>query len=82
MSLAFKSWVMDEQEREENKMIEIQTFIDELKDISAKAQDKEGFVGALNQINKLIENLRSGTLYQSKYQKIIDEHERLENESI
>ena len=29
MSLAFKSWVMDEQEREENKMIEIQTFIDE-----------------------------------------------------
>ena len=72
MSLAFKSWVMDEQEREENKMIEIQTFIDELKDISAKAQDKEGFVGALNQINKLIE----------KYQKIIDEHERLENESI
>ena len=33
MSLAFKSWVMDEQEREENKMIEIQTFIDELKEI-------------------------------------------------
>ena len=72
MSLAFKSWVMDEQERKENKMIEIQTFIDELKDISSKAQDKEGFVGALNQINKLIE----------KYQKIIDEHERLENESV
>ena len=64
MSLAFKSWVMDEQEREENKMIEIQTFIDELKDISVKAQDKEGFVGALNQIEILIK----------KYQKIIDEH--------
>ena len=72
MSLAFKSWVMDEQEREENKMIEIQTFIDELKSISVKAQDKEGFVGALNQIEILIK----------KYQKIIDEHERLENESV
>ena len=72
MSLAFKSWVMDEQEKEENKMIEIQTFIDELKDISVKAQDKEGFVGALNQIEILIK----------KYQKIIDEHERLENESV
>ena len=55
MSLAFKSWVMDEQEREENKMIEIQTFIDEL-----------------NEIEQLIK----------KYQKIIDEHERLENESV
>ena len=72
MSLAFKSWVMDEQEREENKMIEIQTFIDELKDISVKAQDKKGFVGALNQIEILIK----------KYQAMIDEHERLENESI
>ena len=67
MSLAFKSWVMDEQEREENKMIEIQTFIDELKEIENKAPDKR-----LSEIDKLIK----------KYQKIIDEHERLENESV
>ena len=67
MSLAFKSWVMDEQEREENKMIEIQTFIDELKNIENKAPDKR-----LSEIDKLIK----------KYQAIIDEHERLENESI
>ena len=67
MSLAFKSWVMDEQEREENKMIEIQTFIDELKDIGNKAHDKR-----LSEIDKLIK----------KYQAIIDEHERLENESV
>ena len=68
MSLAFKSWVMDEQEREENKMIEIQTFIDELKSIS-KISDRRN---AINEIEQLIK----------KYQKIIDEHERLENESI
>ena len=67
MSLAFKSWVMDEQEREEKKMIEIQTFIDELKEIGNKAPDKR-----LSEIDKLIK----------KYQKIIDEHERLENESV
>ena len=67
MSLAFKSWVMDEQEREENKMIEIQNFIDELKEIGNKAPDKR-----LSEIDKLIK----------KYQKIIDEHERLENESV
>ena len=68
MSLAFKSWVMDEQEREENKMIEIQTFIDELKSIS-KISDRRN---AINEIEQLIK----------KYQKIIDEHERLENESV
>ena len=68
MSLAFKSWVMDEQEREENKMIEIQTFIDELKSIS-KISDRRK---AINEIEQLIK----------KYQKIIDEHERLENESV
>ena len=68
MSLAFKSWVMDEQEREENKMIEIQNFIDELKSIS-KISDKRK---AINEIEQLIK----------KYQKIIDEHERLENESV
>ena len=67
MSLAFKSWVMDEQEKEENKMIEIQNFIDELKEIGNKAPDKR-----LSEIDKLIK----------KYQKIIDEHERLENESV
>ena len=67
MSLAFKSWVMDEQEREENKMIEIQTFIDELKELANKEPDVR-----LNTIILLIE----------KYQKIIDEHERLENESV
>ena len=67
MSLAFKSWVMDEQEREENKMIEIQNFIDELKEIGNKAPDKR-----LSEIDKLIK----------KYQKVIDEHERLENESV
>ena len=68
MSLAFKSWVMDEQEREENKMIEIQNFIDELKSIS-KISDRRN---AINEIEQLIK----------KYQKIIDEHERLENESV
>ena len=68
MSLAFKSWVMDEQEREENKMIEIQNFIDELKSIS-KISDRRK---AINEIEQLIK----------KYQKIIDEHERLENESV
>ena len=67
MSLAFKSWVMDEQEREENKMIEILTFIDELKEIGNKAPENR-----LSEIDKLIK----------KYQKIIDEHERLENESV
>jgi hypothetical protein len=71
MSLAFKSWVMDEQEKEENNMVEVQTFIDELKDISVKAQD-EGFVDALNQVEILIK----------KYETIINEHERLENESV
>ena len=68
MSLAFKSWVMDEQEKEENNMVEVQTFIDELKSIS-KINDP---LNRLDEIDQLIK----------KYQNIIDEHERLENESV
>jgi hypothetical protein len=74
MSLAFKSWVMNKQEKEENNMNDVQNFIDELKNVRKLIEDPKPKITKFDDAINMIENIIG------KYQAIIDENERENNE--
>jgi hypothetical protein len=74
MSLAFKSWVMNKQEKEENNMNDVQNFIDELKNVRKLIEDPKPKITKFDDAINMIENIIG------KYQAIIDENERDNNE--
>jgi hypothetical protein len=74
MSLAFKSWVMNKQEKEENNMNDVQNFIDELKNVRKLIEDPKPKITKFDDAINMIENIIG------KYQAIINENERENNE--
>ncbi len=79
MSIAFKNWVMDEQEKEEEKMIEEiknKEYLQDLKMILRKVLNTESMtIDARSQISLVIKKLNREII---RIEKLIDQHEQQE----
>jgi len=79
MSIAFKNWVMDEQEKEEEKMIEEiknKEYLQDLKMILRKVLNTESMtIDARSQISLVIKKLNREII---RIEKLIDQHEEQE----
>jgi len=75
MSIAFKNWVMDEQEKEEEKMIEEiknKEYLQDLKMILRKVLNTETMtIDARSQISLVIKKLNREII---RIEKLIDQH--------
>lgn len=80
MSIAFKNWVMDEQEKEEEKMLqELQQkdFLDDVKLLLRKVLNTETMtLDARSKINLAITKINTEII---RIEKLVDDHERTEN---
>tara|TARA_R100000278_G_C5458592_1_gene160045 strand:+ start:610 stop:858 length:249 start_codon:yes stop_codon:yes gene_type:complete len=79
MSIAFKNWVMDEQEKEEEKMIEEiknKEYLQDLKMILRKVLNTESMtIDARSQISLVIKKLNREII---RIEKLLEKHEEQE----
>jgi len=79
MSIAFKNWVMDEQEKEEEKMIEEiknKEYLQDLKMILRKVLNTESMtIDARSQISLVIKKLNREII---RIEKLLEQHEEQE----
>ena len=80
MSIAFKNWVMDEQEKEEEKMIyELQQkeFLDDIKMTLRKVLNSETMtIDARSKVNDVIKQVNQEII---RIEKLVSDHEQQEN---
>lgn len=80
MSIAFKNWVMDEQEKDEEKMIaELQQkeFLDDIKMTLRKVLNSETMtIDARAKVNDVIRQVNQEII---RIEKLVSDHEQQEN---
>ena len=80
MSIAFKNWVMDEQEKDEEKMIaELQQkeFLDDIKMTLRKVLNSETMtIDARSKVNDVIKQVNQEII---RIEKLVSDHEQQEN---